>query len=257
MLKQTPTERFSARVQNYARYRPSYPKEILDVLKRECDLSPDSPIADVASGTGIFTRLLLENGNPVFGIEPNPDMRLAGEKHLADFPKFVSVEGTAEATTLPSHCVQFVTAAQAAHWFDRELAVREFRRILRPHGYLVLIWNDRRIEATAFSRDYEQLLVKYGTDYLEVQRRGKATGGEKFFELRSCQYRVLNTRQEFDYAGLEGRLLSSSYTPQPGDSGHIPMLNELKKIFEAHQAGDVVCMEYDTRLYFERLSSVE
>ena len=114
-----PTQRFSSRVDNYVRYRPGYPSAVIDLLRKECGLTPNSVIADVASGTGIFTRMLLENGNRVFGVEPNLEMRKAGEEYLAAYPNFTSVAGTAEATTLADHSVDFVTAAQAAHWFDR------------------------------------------------------------------------------------------------------------------------------------------
>src|SRR6476620_3755120 len=164
MLEITPTQRFSSRVGNYSRFRPSYPAEIVGILRQECGLSPESVIADVASGTGIFTRLLLENGNRAFGVEPNDAMRKAGEEYLAAYPKFASVAGTAENTTLPDASVDLVTAAQAAHWFDRGKAITEFRRILKPEGYLVLLWNDRRTDASAFARDYESLLLEYGTD---------------------------------------------------------------------------------------------
>src|SRR5277367_59772 len=120
--------RFSDRVENYVRYRPGYPIEVLQVLKDECGLTPDHGIADIASGTGIWTRVLLNNGNRVFGVEPNPEMRQAGERLLADFPRFTSVAGTAEGTTLADASVDFVTAAQAAHWFEREHSRREFVR---------------------------------------------------------------------------------------------------------------------------------
>ncbi len=115
-----PTRRFSSRVQNYVRYRPGYPPAVIDLLKKECGLSPSTVIADVASGTGIFTRMLLENGNRVLGIEPNPAMRKAGEEFLSAYPGFASLGGSAEATSLPDHSVDMITAAQAAHWFDRQ-----------------------------------------------------------------------------------------------------------------------------------------
>ncbi|MGA8284386.1 MAG: class I SAM-dependent methyltransferase, partial [Candidatus Sulfotelmatobacter sp.] len=149
------TSRFSDRVENYVRYRPRYPAEVIQELKSECGLMASHVIADVASGTGIWTRMLLENGNPVFGVEPNGEMREAGERLLAAFPKFTSVAGTAEATTLADQSVNFVTAAQAAHWFDRGRARREFLRILKPGGWLVLLWNERLTDSTAFLRDYE------------------------------------------------------------------------------------------------------
>ena len=164
------TNRFSARVDNYIRYRPGYPPQVLETLRKECGLTPIDVIADIASGTGIWTRMLVENGNPVYAVEPNLDMREAGERLLAGFPKLSSVDGTAEATTLPDASVDFVTAAQAAHWFDRMRARQEFSRILRPGGWLVLLWNEREVDTTPFLRDYEQLLLTYGTDYQQVRQ---------------------------------------------------------------------------------------
>src|SRR5439155_22031674 len=175
MLDITPTQRFSSRVGNYARCRPSYPREIIEILGAECGLTSEWVIADVASGTGIFTRLLLENGNRVYGVEPNEAMRKAGEEYLANYPAFTSIEGTAESTTLPDASIDLVTAAQAAHWFDREKALEEFQRTLKPGGYLALIWNDRRKDATGFDREYEQLLENFGTDYEDVKRRDHAS----------------------------------------------------------------------------------
>jgi SAM-dependent methyltransferase len=253
MLQIEPTQRFSSRVENYARFRPTYPKEIIAILKRECGLTRVSVVADIASGTGIFTRLLLENGNRVFGVEPNEKMRQAGEKHLAGYPQFMSIAGAAESTTLPDHSMDLITSAQAAHWFDREKAIAEFRRISKPEAFLVLIWNDRNVNAADFDRDYEQLLVDYGTDYAEVRRRDKAS--EEFFGAIQCQQRLLRNFQDHDYAALEGRLLSSSYTPQPGHSSHSSMLYELRRIFDKHQKTGLVRMEYNTKIYFGRLAS--
>ncbi len=225
------TSRFSDRVENYVRYRPGYPPEALQTLKDECGLAPSHVIADIASGTGIWTRMLLENGNRVFGVEPNAEMRKAGERLLASFPNFTSVAGTAEATTLADHSVDFITAAQAAHWFDRARARREFVRILKPGGWLVLLWNERLTDSTEFLRDYEQLLLTYGTDYEEVRHERTTESVNEFFDPAPFQERVFDMRQEFDYAGVEGRLLSSSYAPGPGHPQHEPMLRELRRIF--------------------------
>ena len=252
MLKIAPTERFSSRVGNYVRFRPSYPPQVVDVLRQECELTPDSLVADIASGTGIFTRLLLENGNRVFGVEPNHKMRHAAEEYLSNYPKFVSVAGTAEATTLAGHSVDLITCAQAAHWFDREKALPEFQRILK-HGHLVLIWNDRRARGTAFGEDYERLVVHY-TDYTEVQRLGRVVEGNEFFNPFTCEKRVLPNHQDLDFEALEGRLLSSSYAPQPGDAACAPMFADLRRIFETHQQNAQVRIEYDTNIYFGKLS---
>jgi ubiquinone/menaquinone biosynthesis C-methylase UbiE len=251
MLNTEPTQRFSSRADNYSRFRPAYPKEILEILKQQCGLTPASIIADIASGTGIFTGLLLENGNQVFGVEPNAEMRRAGEEYLANFSNFTSIAGTAEDASLSDHSVDLITCAQAAHWFDRDKALCEFQRILKPGGYLVLIWNDRRIDATAFARDYEKLLLNYGTDYAEVKRRDNAS--TEFFGSINHVKRVLRNFQDLNYEGLEGRLLSSSYTPQLGHASYAPMKAELRHIFDTHQIGGRVRMEYDTKLYFGQL----
>src|SRR5580765_5127236 len=194
------TSRFSNRVENYIRYRPGYPPQVLETLKKECGLTPAHSVADIASGTGIWTKLLLENRNPVYAIEPNVDMRQAGERLLAGFPKFNSIDGKAEATTLPDASVDFVTAAQAAHWFDRDRARREFVRILKPDGSLVLLWNEREVDTTPFLRDYEQLLLTYGTDYEEVRHERTTDAVNEFFDPAPYEERTVDMRQEFDYA---------------------------------------------------------
>jgi SAM-dependent methyltransferase len=247
------TSRFSDRVENYVRYRPGYPVEVMQTLRNECGLVPSHVIADIASGTGIWARMLLENGNPVFGVEPNTEMREAGERLLAHFPRFTSVTGTAEATTLADHSVDFVTAAQAAHWFDRAAATREFVRILKPGGWLVLLWNERVTDSTEFLRKYEQLLLTFGTDYREVRHERTTSSVNEFFDPAPFQERMFEMRQEFDYAGVEGRLLSSSYAPRPDHPQYAAMLRELRSIFAASAVKGHVAVDYKTRVYFGRL----
>ena len=254
MLKVEPTERFSSRVEHYVRFRPSYPREVVLVLREECALTPESVVADIASGTGLFTRLLLENGNQVFGVEPNDNMRRAGKEFLAAYPRFVSVAGRAEDTTLPDQSVDLVTSAQAGHWFDRELARAEFLRILKPGSFLSLIWNDRRIHGGEFEAAYEELVMQYGLDYEEVQERGRRSDGAEFFAPSRCQLRVMPNYQDLDYDGLEGRLLSSSYIPQSGHDLYDAMLADLRRIFDKYQRNGTVRVEYDTRVFVGKLS---
>jgi SAM-dependent methyltransferase len=254
MAAQDSTARFSSRVEKYVRYRPSYPKEVLDLLRSKCGLTSDSVIADVASGTGIFTRLLLENGNRVFGVEPNLEMRRAGEEYLASFERFTSVDGTAEATTLGNRSMDIVAAAQAAHWFDRVKARREFVRILKPGGWAVLIWNERETDSTPFLRDYEKLLLTYGTDYQEVRHERTTDEIDGFFAPAPFQSAVLEMRQDCDYDALEGRLLSSSYIPSSAHPGYEAMLLELREIFDKYQVNGQVVLAYLTRVYFGQIT---
>jgi len=252
-MPKSPTARFSDRVENYVRYRPGYPAEVLELLRAECGLRPNHVVADIASGTGIFTRLLLENGNSVFAVEPNGEMREMGRHQLDAFDRLVSVAGTAEETRLRSASVDFVTSAQAAHWFDLPLARAEFARILRPEGWCVLIWNERRTASTPFLRDYENVLLTYGTDYKDVRHERTTAMIHEFFAPTPYQERLFTLCQRFDYEGLAGRLLSSSYAPLEGHPSHTPMMQELLKLFRAHAQGGKVEFEYDTRVYYAQL----
>jgi SAM-dependent methyltransferase len=256
-MSKSPTARFSDRVDNYVRYRPGYSPEVVELLRSECGLLPRHTVADIASGTGLFTRMLLENGNSVFAVEPNAEMREMGERELAGYRRLVSVAGTAEETTLASGSVDFVTAAQAAHWFDLARARAEFVRILKPEGWCVLIWNERRTDTTPFLRDYEQLLLTYGTDYKEVRHERTTAVIHKFFAPLPCRERVFDLRQRFDYEGTAGRLLSSSYAPLEGHPNYVPMMRELERIFRGHSQGGTVEFEYNTRVYFGRLDQAK
>lgn len=248
-----PTLRFSSRVENYRKYRPGYPPEIIPLLKSECGLTSESLITDLGSGTGLFTEIFLRNGNTVFGVEPNTEMRKAGEQILNGYPKFKSVDGSAESTTLPDHSVDFVVAGQAFHWFDRQNARPEFKRILQPRGWVVLAWNGYRVESSQMMRAYQGLVAKYGTDYSEVQREVVGVDVESFYAPGSCRCARFSFRQRFDYEGLEGRLLSSSYAPEPDHPGYKAMLRDLRALFAANQEDGKVNFDYETEVYYGRL----
>ena len=248
------TERFSNRVENYVKHRPGYPREVLDLLQSDCGLSPASVVADIGAGTGIFSEMLLASGAAVYGVEPNTEMRVAAERLLAERPKFTSVAGTAEATTLADASVDLVTAAQAVHWFDLTRTRAEFARILRPGGWVALLWNDRQTDTTPFLRDYEDLLQHFATDYAEVRHKELDPAKVRaFVGSGTVKHTVFKNRQVFDYDGLLGRLLSSSYAPNEGHPGHQPMRRRLEEIFRQHQIGGTVAFEYDTQVYCAQL----
>lgn len=247
------TKRFTGRVESYVRYRPSYPQGVLNLLTERCDLTRDSVVADVGSGTGILSKLFLKNGNRVLGVEPNPEMRAAAENLLDDHPRFTSIAGTAEDTRLPDASVDFVIAGQAFHWFDAERSRSEFVRILRPGGWVVLIWNLRRKDATPFLAAYEKLLEAYRTDRgeLEIWRQDRDMA-ESLFGPHSFERATFDNAQVLDLDGLKGRLSSVSYVPARGEPGSEAMLREAEKIFEEHQTGGTVTIEYDTEIYYGR-----
>lgn len=248
-------ERFSSRVDNYSKYRPGYPPEIIGLLETECGLTPNSVIADVGSGTGKLAQLFLKSGNKVFGVEPNAGMRAFAESIFGGEPAFISTEGTAENSTLPAASVDLVTAGQAFHWFDYEKFRVECERILKPDGWVALVWNVRRLKSNAFLRDYEALLLKYGTDYKTVRHENSARFVEKFFAPSTHKMASFPNFQNFDLEGLRGRVFSSSYTPEADQHGYYSMVDDLGKLFETYQENGKVAIEYDTQIFYGQLSS--
>ena len=249
-----PTQRFSNRVENYIRYRPGYPDEVLQILEKETGLTPSSIIADIGSGTGISAKLFLKNGNTVYAVEPNDAMRKAAESLLKNYPNFHSVNGTSSATAIDDHCIDLIVAAQAFHWFTPDEARREFDRILKPDGNVMLMWNRRKENETLFLASYEALLQQYGTDYAQVRHTNindQVLG--TFFE--SYKKHVVYNEQLFDFDGLKGRLLSSSYAPAEGHPNYEPMIEQLKIMFEEYQQNGQVRFEYDTEIYIGQVCS--
>jgi SAM-dependent methyltransferase len=254
MGKFNSTSRFSDRVENYIKYRPNYPQEVISFLTEKGILHKNSVVADMGSGTGISAELFLKNGNVVFGIEPNEGMRLAAERLLALYTNFRSVDASAEKTGLESASIDLVIAGQAFHWFDVEASKAEFRRILRPGGTVGLLWNDRKTEVEGFLKEYEALLQAYSTDYKEVNHKNMdAVIFDAFFGKGRWQEQVFHNVQVFDFEGLKGRLLSSSYAPAKGHPKHEPMLKALKELFDKYQKNNSVMIDYDTRLFYGKL----
>jgi len=245
-----PTGRFSDRVANYVAYRPGYPDALSDALRQDLGLSAASTVADIGSGTGISTDLLLRLGCEVYAVEPNAAMRQAAETRFSTETRVHSVAARAESTTLPDASVDAVTAGQAFHWFDVDAARREFRRILRPSGLVALFWNTRRVDGTPFLRAYEALLLEFGTDYAQVNHRRVDAATLAAFFGGHWESRVFAQEQVFDAEGVRGRLLSSSYVPGPEQARHAEMLAALQRIVESHQQDGRVRLVYDTELFF-------
>jgi SAM-dependent methyltransferase len=240
--------RFSDRVEDYVKYRPHYPAIILSYLRDLYTFGPGWVVADIGSGTGISTALFLDFGNPVFAVEPNREMRLKAEELLAGESGFVSVAGTAEATGLADSSVDLILAGQAFHWFDPAGTRREFSRIARPGAVVALIWNERLI-LSAFEKEYEDLILEYAGDYTTINHKNitDAQIGD-FFHPQSFLLRSFENEQRFDYDGLKGRLLSSSYIPKEGPRVSA-MLEALRALFDRHAAGGRVRVGYETKVY--------
>jgi SAM-dependent methyltransferase len=249
----SPTERFSTKVENYVKYRPHYPPAVLDLLRAECGLSPEWTIADVGSGTAISSELFVANGNRVLGVEPNAAMRAAGEAHMAAHPNFVSVAGTAEETTLPDASVDMVLAGQAFHWFDPERARREFVRILKGGGWLVLMWNSRD-DGVPFQQEYEKFVIEFGTDYSEIRHQNFTDEVlAEFYAPAEMRIARFNQAQVVDFEGFSGRVLSSSYIPGPGHERYGAMLAGLRGLFEQYAVDGKVSLDLVTLVYYGQL----
>lgn len=246
-------ERFSNRVENYIKYRPDYPREIVAFLAENCGLTSDSIVADIGCGTGISSRMFLENGNRVFGVEPNAAMRKAASELLAEFTNFTAVDGTSENTTLPDASVDLVIAAQAFHWFDPKTTRPEFHRILRPGGHIILIWNERQLGTTPFLVEYEQFLLRYATDYSRVRHENIDNLKLRDFFQKEYGSAVFQNIQIFDFEGLKGRMLSASYMPSETDTKFAEMIDELRILFAKHNENGKINVFYDTNVFYSRV----
>ncbi len=244
-----PKKRFSSRVENYIKFRPNYPSEIIKFLKEKNILQDDSVIADIGSGTGILSEIFLKNGNTVYGIEPNADMRNAAESLLENYSNFITTDGSAENTKLRAKSINIITVGQAFHWFDIKKTQKEFKRILKEDGYVVLIWNNRKKSNNGFSNEYEKFILKYGKDYKLTRKDEKDINS--FFKYEK---QVFFNYQDFDFEGLKGRLLSASYIPLEDSPEYEEMIKELKIIFSKYQHEGVIRLEYDTEVYYGRIN---
>jgi SAM-dependent methyltransferase len=248
-----PTERFTSRVEDYARYRPSYPPAAIGLLVERCGLAPGAVVADLGSGTGILTELLLQAGAEVFAVEPNDGMRAAAEAQVGGDPRFHSVKGSAESTTLDPGSVNLLVAGQAFHWFDAGRARSEAQRISRPGAWGALLWNERPPEATPFLADYEALLRGHAPEYARVTASRADLAAMRAFLGAAMEVRTFPNQQILDFEGLRGRLMSSSYAPEPGSAGHEPMIELLREVFARHQHCGRIVMPYSTLVYFAQL----
>ncbi len=252
-LQADSTKRFSQRAENYVKYRPHYPSEIIDWLKTEYDLTPESVVVDVGSGTGILAELFLQSGNAVFGVEPNTDMRQTGEEYLKKYSRFSSIAATAENTTLLNQSVDFAVVGQAFHWFEPEATRTEFKRILQADGWVVLVWNERRL-TTPFQQEYEALLMRYAPEYKTViSSHFDNTVLSNFF---TSGYREVSfdNIQQLNLESFYGRLLSASYCPEEGSENHVNLFSGIADLFEHYVDDDMLAFEYDTRVFAGRVT---
>jgi ubiquinone/menaquinone biosynthesis C-methylase UbiE len=249
-LMKSSTERFSDRVEQYARYRPRYPEALSHLLLSKIPLP--ATVADIGSGTGILTDQLLRTGYQVIAVEPNEPMRKAAEQKLATRPAFRSIDGTAEQTNLPARTADLITCAQSFHWFDREKCRTEFDRILRPNGLIALIWNDRAKNDPLMVR-YDDVLTKLVPEYLDCShRRVSKPDIEAFFSAHSFELFSFANHQSLTQEEFLGRLISSSYVPLSGEPGHDELIEACNDLFDQFAKDGVLRFLYETQVYLGR-----
>lgn len=245
-----PTQRFGDRVDDYVRYRPGYPAALIETLQARGWLPAQSVVADIGAGTGLSSALFLDAGCRVHAVEPNAAMREAATKALGHRHGFHAVDGRAEATALDTSSIDLISAAQAFHWFDTDAVRSEWRRILRPGGVAAVYWNSRLEQGSPFLEGYEQLLREFGTDYASVAERHQDDATmRRWFGTGLLERAEFAHAQVLDFEALRGRLLSSSYAPQPGQPRHAEMISALRTLFDATARDGVVDFSYRTRLY--------
>lgn len=244
---------YTNKVFDYIKYRPTYPREVLDTLIKSCKLNPGKIIADIGSGTGIFAKLILEKGCKVFGVEPNDAMREQAEVYLLNYPNFKSINATAENTTLLNSSIDLIVSAQAFHWFNHDKAKIEFKRILKPESYVALIWNERKTDGSAFLEEFEGFIEQFGENYIKSKQYSMGNAAKLLFGINKYNVKKFNNFQNLDYDGLRGRFLSCSYAPCPSNQNYNSMLKSLKDVYEKYSSQHGVQLVYETHIYFGKL----
>ncbi|MFD2557110.1 class I SAM-dependent methyltransferase [Sphingobacterium tabacisoli] len=246
------TTRFSDRVSDYVKYRPHYPKEMIEKLSQTIGLESNFIVADIGSGTGLSSQRFIEAGNLVYAVEPNLEMRQASEAFFDGNKNFKPINGTAEETTLEDQSIDLIFCGQAYHWFDFEKAKKEFLRILKPEGTMVLAWNERSIQ-DPFQQKYERLMRKLIPEYAKVtQKNINVDEIRSFLAPKVMELIELDNQQIFNLTELKGRLRSSSYAPKEGDKNYDVVMNALEQLFDSYQENGKVIFKYDTMLYVGR-----
>jgi ubiquinone/menaquinone biosynthesis C-methylase UbiE len=248
------TGNFTDKAEIYAKYRPAYPDALIDYLCSANHLKTDHLVADIGSGTGIFSRQLLEKWLAVAGVEPNDDMRKLAEQSLKPYARFTSVKATAEQTTLTANSVDLVTVAQAFHWFDHEAFKAECQRILKPDAQVALVWNSRDL-TDPIIQENAAICQKTCPNF-----KGFSGGIEqspeifaRFFNKGKYEFTTHENDMQFDREEFLGRNLSASYAPKQHDKEYEPFVRLLSELFEKHSKNGKIVLRNITRSYLGKV----
>lgn len=246
--------KFNGMGKMYSQFRPAYPMDFIDYLYEKIGFSKESSVADIGSGTGKLTKQLLEKGSRVYAVEPNGDMRKFAETALYNYNNFVSVNSSAENTSLAEHSVDFITVAQAFHWFDRQKFKAECRRILNDNGKVVLVWNSRDEESPLILK-IEEINRKYCPNFIGFSGGVRGENAEEFddFFTNRCEMKIFNNPLLFNENDFIGRCLSSSYALKENDENYSDYVNELKNIFNKFSENGTLIMPNKTKAFIGRV----
>lgn len=248
------TDKFTDKASNYQSFRPSYPTELINYLYTRVGLSEKNTIADIGSGTGLFSAPLLQHGSTVYAVEPNTDMREAANTHLAQYPRFHSIAASAEHTGLPSQSIDFITVAQAFHWFDQLAFKAECQRLLKPNGKVILIWNGRDFSHPVIQAEYE-LRQKYSSKQSKEDPSRFAKDWTAFFTDGICEYKTCRNDQLLSKEAFIGLTLSRSWAPTEQETAkYQEFITELTAIFERYQENQHIIFPQLTQCYVGTVS---
>lgn len=244
------TRRFSCRVEHYAKHRPGYPPALIPFLEDACGLTSHDVVADVGSGTGVLTEVFLKNGNAVYAIEPNREMRASAERSLRGYSRFRSIDATGERTTLPGRSVDLVAVGRAFHWLEPEKALYEFARILKPAGWVVIIAFRRNV-SSPFLEEYDKLLLSFGADRRHMHRRRRELAS--FLTENAFEMKTFDERRSLELEELKGLTLSYSTSPAPDDPSAVPLLHAVDALFQKYQRDGGVVVGHAITMYYKQL----
>lgn len=248
-------EKFSGKATHYDYARPAYAESLLNTLYSDYGFSPQSVIADIGSGTGIFTEQLLKRGNKVYGVEPNTDMRKAGEERLKGYQNFVSVNGDAANTKLLNTSIDIITVAQALHWFPLEEFSKECKRILKPNGQVVIVYNQRCNDF--INKDVDAVVARYcdirnastGAAYIELKRkRINELYNGKFIEICKSNSLLMDKNKFLSY------WLSRSYAPREGDVNYKLFVNDIVSVFDKYAKDGLITLKQESMAYIGKVN---
>ena len=243
-------DKFTNKVNDYVKFRPSYPKEFIDYLHITLGMSGESVVADVGAGTGILTKLISPISGTVFAVEPNKNMRTACIEYCEGLGNITCVDGSAENTKLKDNCLDFITVAQAFHWFDADKTKMEFKRILKPTGKVILVWNSR-VPENEMHMENDEICRRLCPEFKGFSGSSKAEDERyiSFFENSECERTIFKNDRVLTLDQFIGGSLSASYSPNVDDLQYDDFVGSLKNLFHKYSVNGKLLVPNNTRSY--------